>query len=478
MAPVAAAAASVVFADAPRDGLTGAVDGAVAHRSCCLPATTARRPSPTDQRSPGRRRTSPRRRASTGTCRPRRRRSLTGVQRLRRGQTPVVVARRCSRERCRRDDWCCSVLRLRRGRQRGQRSDDRSRGGGSLDTTLSPRTDPSWFCEPTKHCLTISCQLLLGRVERRIQRSVALAGPDRARSKPRRARFRRACGHTHRQLRARRPTNLRRRRRAGPRRTPRPPPPPAARAGSPARTRRSAATARCARHRRRRGRARRRPRGRTRSRRPQATPSSMARVSAPRLRRISRPVNAPRAFGVGVRGCARRSGTAGTSARPRPAPTPPASSVRPENSPPTTPRSQASDPAAESITHAHLVPGAGHGVAEGVDARLGIGPVLRAGRRTRRRTCPWRSTAAGRPVDADAEPARGWSPAPAAETACPPASGRSPRATRAPSATTPGRSRASAAPRRSSVAWRRPAAACRRRRRRRSPRSPVSLSRT
>ena len=337
------------------------------------------------------------------------------------------------------------------------------------------RSDPGWRSSG------VSCWLPAkpGRAP-----GSAPAAHGTGRSTLKQARPRSACARTPRPPRARRPRARRPRRRAAPRRRPRPPRPRAARAGSRARTRRSAATARCARRRRTRGRARRRRRGRTS--RAGRRPRPRARARDQRAAVVADLQAGERAarVRVGVRGALagqvrqerQALGARAPSARPRP-------SAR-GTSPPTMPRSHGQR-AGGGQHHAHLVPGAGNGVAEGVDARLRVGAVLGqrgeddAGGAHGDRQRPG-------PVDADAEPARGLVARAGRDGDAGRSCGPRPRATRAPSAATPRSiSQRVAAPRRSSAAARRRAAACPRRRRRRSParrsaaaaRSPWAASR-
>ena len=163
-------------------------------------------------------------------------------------------------------------------------------------------------------------------------------------------------------------------------------------------------------------------------------------MSAPRSWRISRPVNAPRASGsaCGVRSPVRY----GRNVRPSAPGAQPLGLGRQLGELAADDAAQPRQRAGGGQHHAHLVPGAGHGVAEGVHAGLRVGAVLRqrgeddAGRAHRHRQRPG-------PVDADAEPARGLVARAGGDGDAGRACARRPRATRARSAATPRRSRAS-----------------------------------
>ena len=127
-------------------------------------------------------------------------------------------------------------------------------------------------------------------------------------------------------------------------------------------------------------------------------------MSAPRSWRISRPVNAPRASGsaCGVRSPVRY----GRNVEPVRARPPRRGLVRQLGELPADDAAQPRQRAGGGQHHAHLVPGAGHGVAEGVHAGLRVGPVLgQRGEHDAGR--PHRDAQRPGPVDADAEPARG-----------------------------------------------------------------------
>ena len=188
------------------------------------------------------------------------------------------------------------------------------------------------------------------------------------------------------------------------------------------------------------------------SRSPKATPSSTARTSAPRSwrssgRRTRRARRGRRAA------CARRPGRAGRSAPRRP----PASARPPPRSVVVVDagRERVAQPAQRARRrqhHAHRVPGAGHGVAERVHARLRVG---RETRRSAANTTPevpsTTETGPGRSTPTPSAPAA-WSPAPAATgTARPAVVARYRRALEQRRQPARGRAPARRAPRRSSA---------------------------
>ena len=201
--------------------------------------------------------------------------------------------------------------------------------------------------------------------------------------------------------------------------------------------------------------------------RPNATPSSTARVSAPRLWRRLRPTNAPVRRGRRA-GSARRRGRAGRSVLRRRAAIASASLRSVSNW-----RSGSVDVAEPGERaggrqhHAHRVPFVGDGVAERVDAGLLVCGELRRARRTRRPRCRPRPTRGpGRSTPTPSAPAA-WSPAPAATGSLSWSFVRRASGSRALLVARPGRCRARRGPPRSSFGSPRRAGASRTRRRRR-----------
>ena len=159
------------------------------------------------------------------------------------------------------------------------------------------------------------------------------------------------------------------------------------------------------------------PRSRTsssESRRPNATPSSTARTSAPRSWRSSSPVKAPRARRVGVRRALTGEVRARRGARRRPGPTLGLGDEIGERRLRGEPVAQPLQRPGRGEHHAHRVPLPRDGVAEGVHARLRVGRQTPAAPRRRRPRSRSRSRAGpGRSIPTPSA-AAAQSPAPAA----------------------------------------------------------------